>query len=226
MSGQINSFNFETRERESAEFDEQHQSLPGSWDALRLGMSISLTDGSGFGQGNATQSLTLSDDSIRFSGLADVNVDGYAAYPYMLEGSGSAMVNIDYHFRVASVQEVELFMDSTIGEFRDDDYKFCLTNATDGIVWGATGIEENGVGSRTFKKRITLQPGVYTIAASLRAGSFLSGEFSAAGRTRAEFAITAVPEAPAGLMLGTGLCILGLGRLGARQAQQRQSLRS
>lgn len=204
ISAQLNAFNFATQETSSAVFNDSDHSLPDGWDPLRLGMNIELPESNCFGQGVASQSLIAGSSSIQFSGLADVNISGSPSFPYMLEGMGEVVVASEYKFKLSVTQDIELQMDSTIGDFRDDDYKFAFTSS-DGAIWASTGvIDEQGEQVRSFKRRFTLPPGEYTISTQLTALSALSGDSGFAGRTWAEFSVTVVPEPSALWMSSLG----------------------
>lgn len=226
ISGEIRSFNFQTLENQSAVFSDDSHSLPDGWDPLRLGMNISLPDDVCFGQGVATQSLTAGGSAIKFSGIADVNISGFPTYPYMLNGRGDARVAMEYSFNVAHEQAIELWINSAVAPYQDDDFSFRLVSSSGELIWWNTAVlNEQGETSREIKKNLLLQPGEYTVAAVLRASSNLSGDYSSAGRTWAEFGITAitpVPEPSSSLMTALGLLAVLLVRM-ARVSQARTS---
>jgi hypothetical protein len=210
--GDLSSFNFETQGSYSETFNESDGADSGDWQSLKKGMNIELPGGSGFGQGIAKQDTSSSGESIKFSGLADVNVSGISSYPVELQGSGGASVKFEYKFRVASIQEVELNMDSVVGRFDDDDYTFVFKSGQGGVVWGSTGVIENGEAKRTFSRRLVLAPGDYSINVSLSANSYLSGSTSSAGRSWANFSVSAVPEPRVALMFAVGVCLMATRR--------------
>lgn len=194
LSAQLNAFNFETQTNSSAVFDDEDNSLPDGWDPLRMGMDIGLAEPDCFGQGLASQDLMAGSSRIEFSGLADVSISGYSPAPYMLEGSGGALVRMQYRFSLAQAQQVELVMDSSVGSERDDDFTFLLASAQGAPVWAATSVIDDEGLSRSFKRSFTLQAGDYIVSTRLAAASYLSGGQSSSGRTMAQFSLTAVPE--------------------------------
>lgn len=214
LRGELNAFNFETRESSAAVFNDDSHSLPDGWDPLRMGMDIGLDAGNCFGQGIASQSLTAGSSAIQFNAAADVNISGFSSYPYQIQGTGSAVVNVQYRFKLTQVQEVNLSMNSSVGTYRDDDYTFAFKSAEGALIWASTGVvDESGAATRSFSRRFTLQPGEYTIAAQLVAISSLSGDVSFAGRTLAEFSVSAVPEPNSAWLglAGGGMVLLALG---------------
>ncbi len=210
LSGSLNLFNIDTQKTSQAAFNEVIRSLPDNWDPLRTGMNISLPEGVGFGQGVASQALTVSEDCIRFSGLADVNISGLSGYPYELEGNGGASVGFEYRFVVGVDQEVELAMESVVDQYRDEDFTFSLKASDQSVVWASTAvIGGDGDMDRSFAKILALKAGEYTVFAQLAAGSYASGGLNFAGRTKAEFSISAVPEPHAGALATLGLIFIG-----------------
>ncbi len=213
LSGSLNLLNLETQKASQAAFNEVIRSLPSSWAPLRSGMNISLPEGVGFGQGVASQALTVSADCIKFSGLADVNISGFSGYPYEIEGNGGASVNMEYKFSVAKDQDVELSMDSMVDLYRDEDFIFSLASSDKNIIWASTAVVGvDGEIDRSFSKTFFLRAGEYTISTQLMAGSYVSGGMNFAGRTRADFSITAVPEPNAGALATLGLALIGYTR--------------
>lgn len=195
MLGDLNAFNYETQESSWAEFNDGAHSLPDGWDPLRLGMDISIPDGNCFGQGIASQTLVAGTRSIQFTGLADVYVAGIESFPYQLEGRGSAFVDIEYSFSIDAAQTVVLAMDSSIGDYRDDDFLFAFKSASGDDVWSDTAVvNDRGDVERSFSRQFLLQPGEYTLSAHLTAFSALSAASSFSGRTWAQFSVSAVPE--------------------------------
>jgi hypothetical protein len=204
ISGELRVFDTETRETESVLYRDERKSSPDDPLSvpMRLGMDINL--GTCFGQGIAVQSLTLDLNSIAFEGTADVNMNGYVSQPKVLDGSGSAEVRFAYSFRVDAPQMVRLAMNSTVGDFRDDDFKFALSIGGQ-VLWAATSVTgDDGIASRDFYRDLMLGPGVYDIQTTLGAGSSILGDYSFAGRTWAEFSISAVPEPQIWMMLAFG----------------------
>ncbi|RZI85806.1 MAG: PEP-CTERM sorting domain-containing protein [Rubrivivax sp.] len=205
MLGDLNAFNYETQESSWADFNDGAQSLPDGWDPLRLGMDISIPDGNCFGQGMASQTLVAGTKSIEFTGLADVNVAGIESFPYQLEGSGSAYVDIEYSFRIDAAQSVVLAMDSSIGNFREDDFIFAFKSASGDYIWADTAVvNERGDVERSFSRQFLLQPGQYTLSAHLTAFSAMSAATSFSGRTWAQFSVSAVPEPATAWMVLAG----------------------
>lgn len=212
ISGELRLFDTDTRETESVVYSDTKQSSPDDPLSvpMRLGMDINL--GTCFGQGIAAQSLVISEDKIAFEATADVNMNGYASQPKVLDGTGGAEVRFGYSFRVDAPLTVRLAMNSTVGEYRDDDFKFALSTG-DEVIWAATSVTgDNGVASRNFYRDLVLGPGVYDVQSTLGAFSSISGDTSFAGRTWAEFSISAVPEPQSWLML-----LLGGGMILARK---------
>lgn len=195
MLGTLNAFNYETQQSSWADFNDGEHSLPDGWDPMRLGMDISIPDGNCFGQGIASQSLVAGTQSIEFTGLADVNVTGIESFPYQLDGSGSAFVDIEYKFSIDTAQSMLLTMDSSIGNYRDEDFTFAFKSALGEYIWADTAVvNERGDVDRSFSRQFLLQPGEYTVSAHLAAYSALSAATSFSGRTWAQFSVSAVPE--------------------------------
>lgn len=192
LFAKLDAVNFETMERDSAVFNDSH-SLPAGWDPLQMGMDINLLE-SCFGQGVAKQDFTARGESIHFEGLADVNISGFANYPFIFEGVGGASVALDYRFAVTKATDVELFMNSSIGMYRDDDYTFSISTIAGQTLWSSVGVVEGGEPTRTFSTRLTLGAAEYVVKANLRASSAFSDGYSTAGRTWAQFSVTAIPE--------------------------------
>lgn len=216
ISGELRLFDTDTRETESAVFQDRRESLPSDPLSvpMRLGMDINV--GTCFGQGIATQSLFIGGDKIVFEGTADVNMNGYASQPKMLDGIGGAEVGFGYRFRLDAPQTVRVALDSTVGDFREDDFKFSLTTG-DQVVWAATAVTgDDGLASRNFYRDLLLGPGVYDLRSTLTASSSISGDYAFAGRTWAAFSVSAVPEPHAWLML-----LLGCGVIVARKRMWR-----
>ncbi len=212
ISGDLRAFDIDNQKTTIATFSDSAFSHPGDLNPLRKGMDISMAEPSCFGQGVAYQSLVARPGSIHFVGTADVNVSGFASYPYMLEGSGGALVRVEYAFNVEQGQVIELSMDSGVGDFQDDEYKFSLKSLGGSYVWANTGVigDDGGV-MRKFKRQFTLEAGTYVVNAELAANSFLAGGNSVAGRTWAEFSISPVPEPHAAWMSLAGIFVLGAG---------------
>lgn len=211
MLGALNAFNYETQQSSWADFNDDAHSLPSGWDPMRLGMDISIPDGNCFGQGIASQSLVAGTQSIHFTGLADVNVTGFESFPYQIEGSGSAFVDVEYQFSIDAAQSILLAMDSSIGNYRDEDFTFALKSASGEYIWGDTAVvNERGDVDRSFSRQFLLQPGEYTVSAHLSAYSSLSAATSFSGRTWAEFSVSTVPEPGSGWMMLAGSALIML----------------
>lgn len=210
ISGDLRAFDIDSQKTTFATFNDSAFSDAGDSSPLRKGMDISMAEPSCFGQGVAYQSLVARPESIRFVGAADVNMSGFASYPYVLEGSGGALVKVEYEFNVERGQVIELEMDSGVGDFQDDEYKFSLKSLGGSYVWANTGVigDDGGV-MRKFKRHFTLEAGTYIVNAELAANSFLVGGNSVAGRTWAEFSISPVPEPDAVWLSLAGMLLVG-----------------
>ena len=174
---------------------------------LGAGLSIQTTSSSAFGQGRAGQLSTLGPDAIRFSGIADINISGYAASPVHVEGWGSASVNANYQFIVAKETAVQITMDSS-GNL--GDFNFSLTrDGNPAVLQDAYLVDASGFHT-SFTRSLILGAGSYSLISSLIANSHLDGDISVAGRTTADFSITAVPEPGTWAMLLAGLAMLGM----------------
>lgn len=206
ITGALRLYDVATQDQQRAEFNDSRQSEPGPLAELplRLGMGIELAGGTCFGQGIASQLVTVEEDRFSFEGVADVNMSGYTSYPYFLEGEGNANVRFSYKFLVSQPQEILLFMDSGVGSFKEDDFKFSLKHGEDYIFSETSVFNQNDEIERSFSRRFVLAPGEYSVSAVLAADSRVFNDSSFAGRSWAKFSVTAVPEPGTALLFLTG----------------------
>lgn len=208
ISGDLNAFNYETNDNFSTSFKDDDHGESGEWGLLQTGMDLALPEGNFFGQGSAMQSIVNTGGTLVFRGLADVNISAFPSYPYILEGSGAAHVELDYQFDLSGAESVDLFMASETAPFQEDDYQFQLMSDDGRVVWAQTAIiDGNGDVQNTFTERLALNAGRYSLKVLLKANSQVTNDIGFAGRTRAEFSITVVPEPATWLLMlyGAGL---------------------
>ena len=184
---------------------------PADWgpSSLGVGLGIQTASASAFGQGHAGLQSAFGPQQIHFSAIADVNISGYAAGPIYVDGTGQARVDASYQFIVANETPIVIAMDSS-GRF--GEFNFSLRRDGDAsVLQDAYMIDSSGMHTH-FARGLTLVAGTYSISASLLANSHLDGDNSVAGRTTADFSISAVPEPQSWAMLVAGLALLGLRR--------------
>jgi hypothetical protein len=159
---------------------------------LDVGVSIRLADLLS-GDGRSFQRSTPGAEEIRFEGLADVNVAGYAPYPLLGTGSGQAGTSFSYTFELQQTVVINLQMNSVVGRYGDEDYRFRLWDTlSEQDIWTAVIVDDDVTGpTRSFSRLIKLAPGTYNVTASVTAASFLYDTTQWAGRTDANFEITA-----------------------------------
>lgn len=220
INGELRGFDLSSGATIRADYADK-QTGEGKGSTISVGMSLELAEAASFGQGIASQSFTANGNEINFLGLADVNVDGYPAYPFQVEGSGTVSAAVRYEFKVAKPTDLILKMNSVVGEFRDEDFSFILSDKAGRIVWASTGVvSDSGGTTRDYEKTLKIATGDYVLQTALSAQSSMSGSASFAGRAWAQFSISAVPEAP-----GWGMSMMGLG-LTYACVRRRQRLRN
>lgn len=195
LYGRIDSFNNQSQQHASAVYDKELHGDETFEGMLKLGMSIELSDGNGYGQGQVSQTLVAQDNHFTYGGLADVNISGYSSYPSQVEGYGAAIIQTSIHFRLSERNEVKVFLESFVGEYMDEDFKLVLSKGGNAI-WSRVGGSEPDQRSRAASEILLLDSGDYVMNVSLKAASYLSSGNSLAGRSWSNFSVSAVPELP------------------------------
>lgn len=170
---------------------------------LRAGMALRLPEDQPLGwggvDGQARQWLDTNAGGLSFNGLADVFASGGTSdWGVNFEGQGRSQVQLMHRFELLDSRPMQLRMDSTVGQWRDDDYRFALRyidpkGGPAHTVWQDTVVyDDDWRPSRDFSRVIELKAGGYELEVSLNAASWSNGNWQTAGRTLASFSLQSI----------------------------------
>lgn len=205
--------------------DGGEQTGTGDAGTLHQGLSVQLDSVMGYGgvDGQAQQTWSAAPNRISFSGLVDVSAYG-SVYDFdgQYWGHGYTETTLSHRFELEEGHGMRLTMNSTVADYRDDDFAFSLSRLQDGewqAVWTNTVIFDDVAMYRDFSVPLFLSAGQYRMDMTLRASAYIDGtiggSYGYSGRTLADVTLSPAPEPETVLMAVVGLgMVLALRRKG------------
>lgn len=192
------------------------------------GLSLALPYVAATGMAWAHQRSEYNGTTLLFEASNHVSIIGEAGIG-ALSGQVMAASSFQATFLINAATAVDLTLSSIVDQ-ANTIFSFSLVRQTGEVAWDQTSID-SGDGQRldTFTRRITLEPGFYTLNSTLKAmGGIDPGTTNAIAMSSAMFMVTAVPEPEALLLLTAGMAtipgvawVAGLRRRSHQKAQSR-----